>query len=310
VAVFPADSADKDTVLKQAGVAMRHAQQAGRGGSGGLQFYSQQLNAESLHRLGLERELHRALERQEFTLHYQPQVGITSGRLCGAEALVRWLHPQRGLLAPAHFITVAEEAGLIGVLGDWVLRESLRQWAAWRREGLVLQQMAVNVSSLQLQNPGLCADVQEALRAAGAEASTLCLELTESAIIGSGPQVGETLAALKALGVKLALDDFGTGYSSLTYLRRFPIDEIKIDRSFVTDCDSDGHNAAITAAIIAMAHGLGLRVVAEGVETPRQLAVLRTHGADAFQGYLYARPLPAAEFAALLGVPQREVACV
>ena len=299
VVVFPADSADKDTVLQHAGVAMRHARDAGQM-AGGFQFYSDKLNAQSLHRLNLERELHHALERDELRLHYQAQVDAASGRLCGAEALVRWQHPRRGLLGPSEFIGVAEDSGLIVRLGDWVLREALRQLAQWRCGGLLLAQVSVNVSSLQLQRAGLCDDVREALCSAGVDGSGLCLELTESAIIESGPQVTETLHAIKQLGVHLALDDFGTGYSSLTYLRRFPIDELKIDRSFVNDCDNDGNNSVLTAAIIAMAHRLGLRVVAEGVETAQQLAFIRSNGADAFQGYLFARPLPAIEFAALL----------
>jgi diguanylate cyclase len=300
IAVFPGDSDDKDTVLQHAGVAMRCARQAGQVAGSGIQFYSERLNSRALQQISLERELHHALERDEFRLHYQPQVDVLTGRVCGAEALVRWQHPQRGLLGPGEFIAVAEAAGLIVRLGNWVLREALRQLAAWRHSGLNLAQMAVNVSSLQLQRAGLCDDVRDALTSAGVEARGLCLELTESAIIDSGPQVTETLEAIKRLGVQLALDDFGTGYSSLTYLRRFPIDELKIDRSFVSDCDSDGNNSALTAAIIAMALRLGLRVVAEGVETAQQLAFIRANGAETFQGYLFARPLPADEFGALL----------
>jgi diguanylate cyclase (GGDEF)-like protein len=308
MAVFPGDSTDKDTVLKHAGVAMRYARHAGHMASSGFQFYSDQLNAQSLHRLSVERELHHALERDEFRLHYQAQVDVATGRICGAEALVRWQHPERGLLGPGEFIAVAEDAGLIGRLGNWVLREALRQLAQWRRGGLALPKMAVNVSSLQLQRAELCDDVRQALRDTGVHASGLCLELTESAIIDSGPLVTGTLESIKRLGVRLALDDFGTGYSSLTYLRRFPLDELKIDRSFVNDCDSEGNNSAITAAIIAMAHRLGLRVVAEGVETPQQLEFIRANGADAFQGYLFARPVSAAEFGAMLTAPPRRAA--
>ena len=306
IAVFPGDSADKDTVLKHAGVAMRHARQAGPMAGAGFQFYSEALNSQALHRIGLERELHHALERHEFRLHYQPQVDVASGRVFGVEALVRWQHPQRGLLGPGEFIGVAEETGLIARLGHWVLGEALAQLAAWRASGLVLPQMAVNVASQQLQRPELCEQVREALRASGVDAPSLCLELTESAIIDSGPRVTTTIEALKHLGVQLALDDFGTGYSSLTYLRRFAIDELKIDRSFVIDCDSGGNNSAITSAIIAMAHQLGLRVVAEGVETRQQLAFLRSSGADSFQGYLFSRPLPAAGMGELLELLQPE----
>ncbi len=309
MAVFPGDGTDTNAVLRNAGLAMRHARHADAMAGADCQFYADELNTQSLHDLKLERELHHALERNEFRLHYQAKVDVASGQLCGAEALVRWQHPQRGLIGPGEFIPVAEGAGLIAQLGDWVLREALRQLATWRQEGLLLQQVAVNVSSRQLLRAELCDEVRQALSSADVDAPRLCLELTESSIIDSGPQVAETLNRIKQLGVQLSLDDFGTGYSSLSHLRRFPLDEIKVDRSFVTDCDSDPNNGAITAAIIAMAHSLGLRVVAEGVETPQQLEFLRAHGADAFQGFLYARPRPAAEFAALLasGAPQELV---
>jgi diguanylate cyclase len=301
IAVFPADSNDKDTVLKHAGVAMRHVHQGSQLVASGYQFYSEELNAESLQRLRLERELHHALERGEFRVYYQPQVECASGRVCGAEALVRWQHPERGLLGPGEFITVAEHAGLIARLGDWVLREALLQLARWRQSGLQLSHVAVNVSSLQLQHNELLSNVQDALHRSGIEPAGLCLEITESAIIDSKLQVASALAAIKDLGVKLALDDFGTGYSSLTYLCRFPIDELKIDRSFVTDCDNPASNTStIAAAIIAMACRLGLRVVAEGVETPEQLAFVRASGAHFYQGYLFAKPVPALEFGQLL----------
>ena len=307
MAVFPADSAHKDTVLKQAGVAMRHVGQDDLDGASdpsagsGFRFYSEELNARSMQRLGLERELRQALERNEFVLHFQPQVDVATGRLCGAEALIRWQHPERGLVYPGAFISVAEDAGLIGVIGNWVLRGALHQLAAWRASGLALPLVSVNVSSLQFTRRELARDVSEALADAGVAGSSLCLELTESVIMGSGAHVAQTLRAIKALGVSLALDDFGTGYSSLSYLRNFPLDELKVDRSFVTDCETDANNGAITAAIIAMAHRLGLRVVAEGVETPRELDFVRTEGCDSFQGYLFARPLPPEEFGALLG---------
>ncbi len=319
MAVFPGDSADKDAVLQQAGVAMRSARQANSGSAtsgpgqattsagSAYQFYSAALNSQAMQRLGLERELRQALDANEFRLHYQPQVSLATGQLTGAEALVRWLHPQRGLLAPGAFIAVMEETGLIGRLGEWVLREALHQWAAWRRQGWVLPQIAVNVSGLQLQQTGLVAKVHAALQDSGADPAALCLELTETAIIDSNAQVTQTLQAIRQLGVRLALDDFGTGYSSLTYLRRFEIDELKIDRSFVADCDSDSTNfensAAITSAIVVMAHRLGLRVVAEGVETPKQLEFIRAQGADSFQGYLFSKPLSAEDFSALLAAP-------
>ncbi len=301
-AVFPRDSADKDMLLKQAGLARHCAGNVGRMSSRGFKFYTDELNAQSLQRLGVERELHHALERDEFRVYYQAKVDVASECLCGAEALVRWQHPWRGLLDPGEFIAVAEDAGLIVRLGEWVLREAMRQTAAWQRSGLSIPQVAVNVSSQQLQRAELYDEVREALGAAGLGGSALCLELTESAIIDSGAQVTGTLEAIKRLGVQLSLDDFGTGYSSLTYLRRFPIDEIKIDRSFVSDCDSNADSSAIAAAIISMAHALGLRVVAEGVETAEQLEVMRDSRADALQGYLFARPLSADDFGALLAM--------
>jgi len=300
IAAFPTDTLDKDMVLRQAKLAMRHGRAAGEAAGSGFRFYSQELNSRSSNRLTLERELHHALERNELVLHYQPKVDMASGRICGAEALVRWQHPQRGLLAPGAFIEVAEESGLVVPLGDWVLHETLRQVADWRRLGLPALTVAVNVSSLQLRRAHMDRTVLDALARAGLDGASLCLELTESAIMDTGFNVTNTLQAIKEQGVSLALDDFGTGYSSLSYLRRFPIDELKIDRSFIVECHAGNNSAAIiTQAIIAMAHGMRLSVVAEGVETPQQLAFLRANACDQYQGYLYSRPVPASEFEAL-----------
>jgi len=300
IAAFPTDTLDKDMVLRQAKLAMRHGRAAGETAGSGFRFYSQELNSRSSNRLTLERELHHALERNELVLHYQPKVDMASGRICGAEALVRWQHPQRGLLAPGAFIEVAEESGLVVPLGDWVLHETLRQVADWRRLGLPALTVAVNVSSLQLRRAHMDRTVLDALARAGLDGASLCLELTESAIMDTGFNVTNTLQAIKEQGVRLALDDFGTGYSSLSYLRRFPIDELKIDRSFIVECHAGNNSAAIiTQAIIAMAHGMRLSVVAEGVETPQQLAFLRANACDQYQGYLYSRPVPASEFEAL-----------
>ncbi len=300
IAVFPTDSLDRDTVLRQAAVAMRHSAQGREAGANTLHFYSKELNARSVHRLGLERELRQALDLNQLVLHYQPKVDVASGRIGGAEALLRWQHPQRGLVGPDEFIGVAEEAGLIGTIGDWVLRHALHQLGAWRRAGLSLPHIAVNVSSLQFQRRDLATDVCDALIDACVPGSSLCLELTESAILESGGNVTDTLQTIKRMGVQLALDDFGTGYSSLSYLHRFPLDELKIDRSFLANCDTGGASSTLTAAIIAMGHRLGLRVVAEGVETPGQLAFVRAEGCDQYQGYLFSRPLPAGDFARLI----------
>jgi diguanylate cyclase len=308
IAVFPGDGTDKNSVLQRADMAMRSARgpisTAGPVQGSVVRFDSAALNNQAMQRLRLDRELRQALAGGELRLHYQPQVDAQSGQICGAEALVRWLHPQRGLLAPAEFLEVAEEIGLIDSLGDWVLQEALRQWVVWHQQGWTLAHIGVNVSGLQLRQADLVDKIRAALAVSGASPQALCLELTETAIIDAHAQVAQTLQAIRQLGVRLALDDFGTGYSSLTYLRRFEIDELKIDRSFVADCD--GHStqsratAAITAAIVVMARGLGLRVVAEGVETAPQLAFIRAQGADSFQGYLFSKPVPAEAFAALL----------
>ncbi len=300
IAVFPHDTLDKDMVLRQAKLAMRHGRTAGDSDGSSFKFYSQELNLRTSQRMVLERELRRALDSDQLVLHYQPKVDIVTGRVEGAEALVRWQHPERGLLGPGAFIEMAEESGLIVPLGEWVLREALRQTAAWRRADRPPIVVAVNVSSHQLRRPHLERTVGDALASHGLGGECLCLELTESAIMETGTNATETLDAIKALGVRLSLDDFGTGYSSLSYLCRFPIDELKIDRSFVSDCDAIQNSALITQAIITMAHGLRLSVVAEGVETESQLDFLRTNACDQYQGYLFSRPLPAWEFQALL----------
>ncbi|HMZ00820.1 MAG TPA: EAL domain-containing protein [Burkholderiaceae bacterium] len=301
IAVFPGDGLDKDSVLERAILAMRHGRTDSSSAGTPVRFYSQALHGRFTSRLAVERELHHALERQELQLLYQPKVSMRDGRICGAEALVRWQHPARGRLGPAAFIDVAEETGLILPLGAWVLGEAIRQMAAWRRAGLPALPVAVNVSSFQLRRPGLADTVRTALQAQGVDGDQLCLELTESAIMDTGASVADTFTAIKRLGVRLALDDFGTGYSSLSYLRRFPLDELKIDRSFIAECaGGQGSAAVITRAVIAMAHGLGLRVVAEGIETEAQLKYLRQQRCDQFQGYLYSPPVSATEFEQLL----------
>jgi diguanylate cyclase (GGDEF)-like protein len=306
IAVFPSDSLDTDIVLRQAKLAMHQGTAAERAAGSSFRFYAQELNGRSSSRLTLESELRHAIEREELVLHYQPKVDLASGRICGAEALVRWQHPQRGLLGPGAFIEVAEETGLIVPLGDWVLREALRQVARWRQAGLPPFAVAVNVSSLQLHQPHLERTVQEALAATGLDGASLCLELTESAIMDTGANITGTLHAIKELGVHLALDDFGTGYSSLSYLRRFPLDELKIDRSFIVECHAGNNSATvITQAIITLAHGLRLSVVAEGVETPQQLEFLRANACDQYQGFLFSRPVPAAEFDGLFAPTAR-----
>jgi len=255
--------------------------------------------------LALENALRRAVERAEFAVYYQPLVDLKTGQISGMEALLRWHHPERGVLAPGEFIQVAEESGVIVPLGMWVLREACRQLQQWRKEGLPPLLMAVNLSGLQLRQPHLAEEVKKALEAYDIEPHWLELELTESVLVreGGGPQ--EILGKLKTMGVKLAIDDFGTRYSSLAYLKRFAIDRIKIDRSFIQDLPGDEENAAIVRAIVSMAHSLRLEVLAEGIETQGQLNFVRREGCDAAQGYLFSRPLPAAEAGALLTTQPR-----
>jgi len=245
--------------------------------------------------LNLEIDLKKALEREEFVLFYQPQVELCTGKITGLEALVRWRHPDRGLLTPATFIPVAEESGLILPLGAWVLHEACRQAGVWQRAGLAPLRMAVNISSKQFRQDGLVAIVQQALLAGGLSPSMLELELTESCIMQDIEATIITLVRLKEVGVNLSVDDFGTGYSSMNYLKRFPLDTLKIDRSFVTDITRDPNDSSIITAIIALAGGLGLKTIAEGVETEEQLQFLRQHFCDELQGFFISKPLPVDE---------------
>jgi len=301
VALFPADGTARDTVLKAAGVAMRHAKVDRRGS---YRFFSRQLNARSRERLSLETDLRRAIERDELALFYQPKVDLKTNRMVGAEALLRWRHPQHGIVGPASFIPLAEDTGLIMPLGTWVLNTACRQLQIWQAAGRKLPRVSINVSSHQFRQRGLVQGIRDALAGAQLDARHLCVEITESAIMDNAQENISTLDEIKSGGVALSVDDFGTGYSSLSYLKRFPIDEMKIDRSLIANVDGDKDNAAIVTAIIAMAHSLHLRVVAEGVERTPELAFLRHLGCDECQGYLYSRPLSARDFAALLLVDQ------
>jgi diguanylate cyclase (GGDEF)-like protein len=295
IAVFPNDGPEMDTVVKHAGVAMHHAKQREKNT---YQFYSSELNAKALHKLSLGNELRKALERDELRLFYQPKVDVKTKALRGAEALVRWMHPERGLVPPNDFIPLAEENGLIVPLGEWVLRAACKQTTAWRAAGHTVPRIAVNVSSHQFRQRRLPETVAGALSATGARVEDISIELTEGVIMENAKANVEALRQLKEMGLKLSIDDFGTGYSSLSYLNRFPLDELKIDRSFVIEIKGPEDRAAIIAAIIAMAHSLGLSVVAEGVETELQRAYLQAQACDEFQGYLVSKPVPAEEFAA------------
>ncbi|MES2264434.1 MAG: EAL domain-containing protein [Pseudomonadota bacterium] len=297
VAAWPADGEDGDTVLRHADIAMYRAKEAGRNN---VQFYARAMNARSLERLQLEAELRHALARNEFILHYQPQLDLRSGRVTGMEALIRWQHPELGLVPPDRFIGLAEETGLIVPIGEWVLRAACAQNRAWQRAGFDGLRVAVNLSARQFVQKDLANSIVAVLQETGLQAQDLELELTESLLMADvGCAVG-TMRELKAVGVKLSIDDFGTGYSSLSYLRRFPIDVLKVDRSFVRDIINNADDAAIVASVIALAHNLKLHVVAEGVETAAQLDYLQSLGCDVMQGYHFSKPLPAAAFEQLL----------
>lgn len=300
ISLYPQDGGDFETLLKHADTAMYHAKEAGRNT---YQFFADEMNAAALERLVLENSLRRGLERGEFVLHYQPLISVADGRIVGAEALVRWLHPEQGLISPARFIPVAEQSGLIVPIGEWVLREACRQNQAWQNAGLPGISMAVNISSVQFhgsKNQSFVQYVQSVIDQSGLAAEFLELELTEGILMGHGPETVDTLDRLSEIGVKLAIDDFGTGYSSLSYLRRFPIDKLKIDQSFIRDIASSPDDWAIVCAIISMGHSLRLAVIAEGVEQASQREMLTEQGCDEVQGYHFSRPLPAEQFAELL----------
>lgn len=297
ISTFPNDGLDSSSLLKNADIAMYRAKDQGKNT---FQFYSAQMNLHTVERLSLETSLRWALEREEFVLHYQPKIDLRSGRAVGVEALVRWQHPDMGLVSPATFIPLAEETGLIGPIGEWVLAQACAQCRAWLDQGLPPLRMAVNLSASQFARSDVLPQVMGVLKRTGLTPRMLELEITESTVMKNAEHSREVLHQLKARGIGLAIDDFGTGYSSLGYLKRFPLDSVKIDRSFVLDLPDDQDNAAITQAVIGMAHSLGLRVVAEGVETEAQLAFLRHHGCDEAQGYCLSPPLPAEAFADFL----------
>lgn len=288
ITAFPEDAADPETLIKFADTAMYEAKQAGREA---FRFFTPEMNAEALARLELETALRRAVRDGEFVLHYQPKVHLDLGRVAGLEALLRWDRPGHGLVAPGAFIPVLEKSGLIVEVGRWVIATVCEQVAAWQRSPVGPRQVSVNVSGRQFVDGDLHADVVNALEASGIPADLLELELTESSLMANTARTITILEGLKSRGVQISIDDFGTGYSSLAYLRRFPIDKLKIDISFVRDITTDPDNAAIAQAIIRMAHSLNLDVIAEGVETEAQLEYLRRHRCDQMQGFLYSPAL-------------------
>ena len=297
VASYPSHGADAETLLRNADSAMYGVKHQARDG---VQFYSTEMNARIGDRLALTSALRRALERKEFELHYQPQIDLTTGRIFGAEALIRWRQPSLGIVYPEAFIPAAEESGLIEAIGTWTLQTACRQNQRWQEAGLPPVTVAVNLSARQFRRRGVVASVAQILRESRLKPAWLELELTESMMMHSVEEVIETLEELKALGVQVTVDDFGVGYSSLNYLKRFPVDRLKIDRSFVQDIGSDPDDAAIAQAIVALGRSLQMHVVAEGVESSFQLACLRDVGCDEAQGYYFSRPLPAAQFELLL----------
>ncbi len=290
VSIFPADGSDPETLVRNADTAMYRAKEQGRDN---YQLYAPAMNARALERLGLENALRKALSQNELVLHYQPQIDARTDAVVGVEALVRWQHPELGLLSPAHFISVAEASGLIVPIGEWILRTACRQLKSWQRKIDQEFTVAVNLSARQFQQPDLVETIRSAIHETGIDASSLEVEITESNAMQNAENTMYTLRELKTLGVRISMDDFGTGYSSLNYLKRFPIDTLKLDQSFVKDVTTDPSDAAIVGAVIQMAHSLTLDVVAEGVEREEQLEFLRRHGCDKIQGYLISRPLPA-----------------
>jgi diguanylate cyclase (GGDEF)-like protein len=294
ISISPTDGSDPDALLKNADMAMYRAKQAGRNT---YRYFLPEMNARAAERLRTETELRGALGRREFVLHYQPKAFIETGLISGFEALLRWNHPQRGLVSPSEFIPILEDTGLINEVGEWVVRQACEQIRAWQSDGLKACPVAINLSARQFNQNGLDASIARILKGTQIDPNLLEFELTESILMSDSEEAVRVLDNMKKCGIRLSVDDFGTGYSSLAYLRRFPLDSLKIDRAFIRHITTDSGEATIAKAIISLAHNLKLRVVAEGVETPAQLDFLREHACDEMQGYLFARPMSAADCA-------------
>jgi len=303
IAFYPRDGATVDALLARADAAMYSAKQRGRNN---VQCYAEGMTTATQDRVRLESELYDALRAGQFELHYQPKVDTSTGRINSAEALIRWRHPQRGLIAPKDFIAVAEECGLLDAIGEWVLREACRQARAWQQQGLRPMRVAVNLAPSQFRLTNLVDQIRHALEAAQLDPQYLEVELTESAVMSDAEESIVILESISRMGVLVSVDDFGTGYSSMSYLRRFPIDKLKIDRCFVEEMTRRAEDASIVRAIISLAHSLHLKVIAEGVETPEQLALLTELGCDQYQGFFFSPALVPAQFVELVrksGVP-------
>jgi diguanylate cyclase (GGDEF)-like protein/PAS domain S-box-containing protein len=297
ISMYPQDDEETEGLIKKASAAMLQAKEHGRNND---RFYNTEMETASYEMMMLENDLRKALDRKEFLLYYQPQVDINTGRIIGVEALVRWMHPDRGMVSPAEFIPLAEETGLIIPIGEWVLHTALAQNKAWQEEGLAPVKISVNFSSVQFRQKDPVELVANALRETGLDPGYMELEITESVIMKGADAAIKKFQELKGLGIHICMDDFGTGYSSLSYLKRFPIDILKIDQSFARNVTTDTNDASIVTATIAMAHGLGLKVIAEGVETREQLEFFRSHKCEVIQGYLFSKPLPAEDITKLL----------
>jgi diguanylate cyclase (GGDEF)-like protein len=305
VSVYPDDGVDAETLIQNADTAMYQAKENGRQS---YQFFQPSMNVLAVERQFIEESLGQALERREFMVHYQPVIDLRTGAISGAEALIRWMHPTRGLVPPVQFIAIAEDCGLMLPIGQWILREACRQAKAWMDEGLPMVTIAVNVSARQFRDESFLANLLATLSETGLDPKYLVLELTESVLIKRAEATADILQTVREIGARVAIDDFGTGYSSLSYLRKFPVDILKIDQSFVRQISTSDEDRAIVAAVVNMAHSLKLRVIAEGVEVLGELKFLRTHQCDEVQGYYFSGPVPADQFPNLLraGIPKAD----
>jgi EAL domain-containing protein (putative c-di-GMP-specific phosphodiesterase class I) len=306
LSTYPGNGEDAETLIKNADTAMYHAKQNGRDN---FQFFRPDMSLHAVERQSLEGQLRYALERQELLLHYQPKVNLKTGVITSVEALVRWQHPERGLLLPGQFLTIAEDTGMIVAIGQWVLREACRQTREWLDAGLLAVPVAVNISALEFRSEQFYEGIEAALKDSCLDPGYLELELTETVLMRHAESAGYALGRLKAIGVRLAVDDFGTGYSSLSYLTRFPIDALKLDQSFVNDIIASSDDAVIVSAVIAMGKSLKHRIIAEGVETIEQLTFLQAHGCNEGQGHYFSRPVVAQQFAKLLETGISAVVC-